>query len=368
MNFLLFAIKLLWNNLGLYDIFLYDILKGECHVMALLAVQNLSIRFQTHKNAPTVVDQVSFEVSRGEILALVGESGCGKSISCLSLTRLLPSPPAITTADKVEFEVSKDQYVDLFQLSNRKLRKIRGGGIAYIFQEPSVSLNPVFRIGSQIAEVLELHRPEVTDVQTETIELLRAVGIPAPEERIKAFPHELSGGMQQRVMIAMALAGNPDLLVADEPTTALDVTIQSQILELIDRIRRERQMAVILVTHNLGIVAQLADRVAVMYAGRIVESAPARELVNHPSHPYTQALLQAVPRLGSESGRLASIPGHVPAPEDYTPGCRFYNRCNRCAKLSSESQRCCQEVVPQEQTLTPEHRCACHFLAGNSDT
>ena len=329
--------------------------------MVLLNVQNLSIRFRSVGRMLPVVDRISFEVSRGEILALVGESGCGKSISCLSLTGLLPSPPAFASADCVEFETGKGERVDLFRLPPRRLWKIRGGGIAYIFQEPSVSLNPVFRVGDQIAEVLELHRPEVADVRSKVIELLKDVGIPAPETRIDAFPHEMSGGMQQRVMIAMALAGNPDLLVADEPTTALDVTIQAQILELIDHIRREREMAVILVTHNLGIVAQLADHVAVMYAGNIVEYATARELVEQPKHPYTLALLRAVPHLGGESGRLSTIPGHVPPPEHFPAGCRFSDRCELCAQLDPESQRRCREVPPESRVLSPGHRCACHF-------
>ena len=325
--------------------------------MALLSVNNLRIDFLSGDRRLPVVSGVSFCVERGKILALVGESGCGKSISCLALTRLLPTPPAFPAADSVEFDTG--ETVDLFRLSPRKLRKFRGGRIAYIFQEPSVSLNPVFRIGAQIAEVIELHRPEVTDVRGEVIELLRQVGIPAPESRINAFPHELSGGMQQRVMIAMALAGNPELLIADEPTTALDVTIQAQILELIDRLRRERNMAVILVTHNLGIVAQLADFVAVMYAGSLVEYAPARKLVDHPRHPYTRALLAAVPKLGGGGGRLSTIPGHVPSPDEFPAGCRFSDRCARAKSLSPELAARCRDERPPLRELSPGHRCAC---------
>ena len=326
--------------------------------MALLTVKNLCIAFGSR--APHVVDNVSFEVERGEILALVGESGCGKSISCLALTSLLPTPPARVSADAILFREGAEE-IDLARVSARRLRKVRGGGIAYIFQEPSVSLNPVFRIGSQIAEVLELHRPEVTDRRAEVVELLKLVGIPAPETRVDAYPHELSGGMQQRVMIAIALAGNPKLLIADEPTTALDVTIQAQILELIDDLRRKRDMAVILVTHNLGIVAEKADRVAVMYAGNIVEYAATGQLLKHPSHPYTRALLKAVPHLGGESGRLSTIPGHVPPPEHFPAGCRFSDRCELCAQLDPESQRRCREVPPESRVLSPGHRCACHF-------
>ena len=311
--------------------------------MALLTVKNLCIAFGSR--APHVVDNVSFEVERGEILALVGESGCGKSISCLALTSLLPTPPARVSADAILFREGAEE-IDLARVSARRLRKVRGGGIAYIFQEPSVSLNPVFRIGSQIAEVLDLHRPEVTDRRAEVVELLKLVGIPAPETRVDAYPHELSGGMQQRVMIAMALAGNPKLLIADEPTTALDVTIQAQILELIDDLRRKRDMAVILVTHNLGIVAEKADRVAVMYAGNIVEYAATGQLLKHPSHPYTRALLKAVPHLGGDGKRLSTIPGHVPSADDFAPGCRFSDRCERFETLSEAEREQCRNCIP----------------------
>ena len=311
--------------------------------MALLTVKNLCIAFGSR--APHVVANVSFEVERGEILALVGESGGGKSISCLALTSLLPPPPARVSADAILFREGTEE-IDLARVSARRLRKVRGGGIAYIFQEPSVSLNPVFRIGSQIAEVLELHRPEVTDRRAEVVELLKLVGIPAPETRVDAYPHELSGGMQQRVMIAMALAGNPKLLIADEPTTALDVTIQAQILELIDDLRRKRDMAVILVTHNLGIVAEKADRVAVMYAGNIVEYAATGQLLKHPSHPYTRALLKAVPHLGGDGKRLSTIPGHVPSADDFAPGCRFSDRCERFETLSEAEREQCRNCIP----------------------
>ena len=304
--------------------------------MALLTVKNLCIAFGSR--APHVVDNVSFEVERGEILALVGESGCGKSISCLALTSLLPTPPARVSADAILFREGAEE-IDLARVSARRLRKVRGGGIAYIFQEPSVSLNPVFRIGSQIAEVLEHRRAEV-------VELLKLVGIPAPETRVDAYPHELSGGMQQRVMIAMALAGNPKLLIADEPTTALDVTIQAQILGLIDDLRRKRDMAVILVTHNLGIVAEKADRVAVMYAGNIVEYAATGQLLKHPSHPYTRALLKAVPHLGGDGKRLSTIPGHVPSADDFAPGCRFSDRCERFETLSEAEREQCRNCIP----------------------
>lgn len=327
----------------------------------MLEVNNLCVDFLSGRRMLPVVSGVSFSVRRGEIFALVGESGCGKSASCLALTRLLPTPPAAPRADSVVFE-SASGRVDLFTLSPRRLRKIRGREIAYIFQEPATSLNPVFRIGVQIAEVLALHRPDVSDRRAETIELLRRVGIPDPAGRVDAFPHELSGGMQQRVMIAMALAGKPSLLIADEPTTALDVTIQAQILELIDRIRHENRMGVILVTHNLGIVAQLADRVAVMYAGRIVERGRTAELLANPRHPYTRSLLEAVPRFGGD-GRLATIPGVVPSPDNFPLGCRFFGRCERCEKLPEELQRRCREVVPEEIVVTEGHSLCCHAVA-----
>ena len=317
--------------------------------MALLTVKNLCIAFGSR--APHVVDNVSFEVERGEILALVGESGCGKSISCLALTSLLPTPPARVSADAILFREGAEE-IDLARVSARRLRKVRGGGIAYIFQEPSVSLNPVFRIGSQIAEVLELHRPEVTDRRAEVVELLKLVGIPAPETRVDAYPHELSGGMQQRVMIAMALAGNPKLLIADEPTTALDVTIQAQILELIDDLRRKRDMAVILVTHNLGIVAEKADRVAVMYAGRIVEIAPTEELFGHPVHPYTRLLLASAPVPDPDRRRELPKAGEVADAGNLPPGCAFAPRC-------PEAGKGCAAEVPELLPVGPDHFAAC---------
>ena len=328
--------------------------------MALLNVKNLEIGFQSggRKLVP-VVSGVSFSVDRGEILALVGESGCGKSISCLALTGLLPTPPARVRADSIRFD-GKSGSFELSAMSPRQLRKMRGGRIGYIFQEPSVSLNPVFRIGDQIAEVLALHRPEVTDRHAEVVELLRQVGIPAPETRIAAYPHELSGGMQQRIMIAMAIAGNPELLIADEPTTALDVTIQAQILELLDSLRRERDMAVILVTHNLGIVAQLADRVAVMYAGNLAEYGRVRDVLDSPRHPYTRALLAAVPHLGGDGGELATIPGHVPSPEECPAGCRFFGRCARAETLPEALRRRCRTERPLESNEGNSHLVFCH--------
>ena len=326
--------------------------------VSLLEVKNLSVGFRDGRKVLPVIDGVSFSVDRGGILALVGESGCGKSASCLALTRL-NAGSAVIRADSARFEGRKGT-VELLKLSSRELRKVRGGGIAYIFQEPLSSLNPVFRIGDQIAEVLALHRSDVTDCEAETLRLLAAVGIPDPAARMMNFPHELSGGMQQRVMIAMALAGNPELLIADEPTTALDVTIQAQIIELLADLRRRRGTAVILITHNFGVVAQLADHVAVMYAGRIVESAPVRELIASPRHPYTRALLAAVPELGGDSRRLVTIPGQVPAPADFPAGCRF---CTRCGAIPKGCEARCRGMVPPAVEAAPGHRVSCWNFA-----
>ena len=332
--------------------------------MALLEVKNLSIAFRGGAHPARVVSDVSFELGPGEVLALVGESGCGKSISCLSLTSLLSPHLAEVTSDGIIYELRTGEKVDLSKLSARRMRRVRGGEIAYIFQEPAASLNPVLTVGRQIAEVIELHRPEIEDPEPEAIRLLEQVGIPAPETRLRAFPHELSGGMQQRVMIAMALAGRPRLLIADEPTTALDVTIQAQILELLRELRAEYDLAVILVTHNLGIVAEIADRVAVMYAGNIVECAATAQLLKHPAHPYTRALLSAVPVLGRRNGRLNTIPGVVPRPENYPAGCRFAPRCPVSENVSAAERERCGGCVPPAVRVAPGHYCRCLFASG----
>ena len=251
---------------------------------------------------------------------------------------------------------------ELADTTSRQLNKVRGGHIAYIFQEPTASLNPVMRIGAQISEVLKLHRPEIKDHKTEIISLLKQVGITGAENRINAYPHELSGGMQQRVMIAMALAGNPELLIADEPTTALDVTVQAQILELLDSLRKERNMAVILISHNLGVVSQLADHIAVMYAGTIVESGTASDLLFSPRHPYTRALLAAIPVLGDNRSELNTIPGIVPAPGNFPEGCRFSGRCTLCDSLSKELNTRCFRELPPMCEVSPGHFVRCHAI------
>src|SRR2546423_8019949 len=292
----------------------------------LLEVRNLHTQFPTRAGLVRAVDGVSFYIDRGELLGLVGESGCGKSITALSIMRLI-APPGKIISGEILFDGK-----DLLKLSDAEMRQMRGDDIAMIFQDPMTSLNPVFTVGEQIAEALRLHR-KMTHKQARqaTIEAMREVTIPDPARRVDDYPHQLSGGMRQRVMIAMALACNPKLLIADEPTTALDVTIQAQILELLDDLRKQRELAVLLITHDLGVVAEVADRVAVMYTGRIVEESPVDELFARPKHPYTEGLLRSVPKLTStqiiRKERLETIEGVVPKPTDLPPGCHFAPRC-----------------------------------------
>jgi oligopeptide/dipeptide ABC transporter ATP-binding protein len=330
--------------------------------MYLLEVNKLSVDFLVGGKALPAVTEASFSVSKGEILALVGESGCGKSVTCMALARLVPEPPGVYSAGSIRFLHNGKEY-DVLTLNRKDLREFRRHRISYIFQEPSASLNPVFRVGDQIAESIFLRTGtnDDKDVRDEIISLLRQVGIPEPEQKMKSYPHELSGGMQQRIMIAMALASQPDLLVADEPTTALDVTIQAQILELLRSIRKEKEMSIILVTHNLGIVADMADRVVVMYAGHVVESAGTAEIMEKPLHPYTMALLSAVPKLGRISGKLSTIPGNVPSPANYPRGCRFYGRCQLAESLSGEKQALCASTVPEILEKHKGHSCRCHY-------
>jgi peptide/nickel transport system ATP-binding protein/oligopeptide transport system ATP-binding protein len=289
--------------------------------MNLLEIKNLKMDFGTGADALRAVDGASLTIGAGETVCLVGESGCGKSVTALSIAQLVPTPPANYVGGEILLNGR-----DVLKMSNRELRGIRGGVVSYVFQEPGASLNPVFRVGSQIKESLKLHQPEKAN-DAEVIRLLKLVGIPAPESRIKNYPFEMSGGMQQRVMIAMALASEPKLLVADEPTTALDVTIQAQILELLHDLKQRLGMAILLITHNLGIVGDMADRVAVMYAGQIVELSPAKELLRRPLHPYTKALINSVPKLAGGASRLSAIPGNVPRIGNFPPGCRFAPRC-----------------------------------------
>ncbi len=312
-----------------------------------LAVDDLTIRFDGH--GVDLVDGASFRLGRGETLCLVGESGCGKSITALAVMGLLASPPARITRGRAVF-----QGEDLLAMPRQRLADLRGNRLAMIFQEPMTSLNPAFRIGDQIAEAVVRHNGGSQQAARErALDMLRRVRIPAAEKRLDAYPHQLSGGMRQRVMIAMALVNRPDLLIADEPTTALDVTIQAQILALIAELQREVGMAMILVTHDLGVVAEVADRVAVMYAGRFVETGPVDAIFSDPQHPYTLGLIGSLPSLGKREGRLATIAGSVPPPQRFPVGCRFATRC------PFADTRCANEVPPLVETATPGHRVAC---------
>ncbi len=302
--------------------------------MPLLEIRQLAIEFRDGDRVLRAVDGVSLALDAGKTLCLVGESGCGKSLTALSIARLVPTPPARYAGGEILLEGR-----DVLRLNARELQQIRGGVVSYVFQEPGASLNPVFRVGAQIKEMLQLHRPNAA-TDAEVVRLLKLVGIPAPESRARDYPHQLSGGMQQRVMIAMALASEPKLLAADEPTTALDVTIQAQILELLRDLQQRLGMAILLITHNLGIVGDMADHVAVMYAGQIVEEAPAADLLRRPLHPYTKALINSVPKLSGGAQRLVTIPGSVPRLGEIPPGCRFAPRCPMakadCGKASPE--------------------------------
>ncbi len=289
----------------------------------ILSVEGLTTEVRTEQGRFRAVDSVSFGLHPGEVLGIVGESGCGKSMTALSILGLVPQPAARITAGRVLFEGR-----DLLRLPERELRRVRGASISMIFQEPMTSLNPVFTIGDQVSETLRLHeRLGRRAARARAVELLAKVGIPAPAERLDAYPHELSGGMRQRVMIAIALACNPKVLLADEPTTALDVTIQAQILDLLERLQAELGMAVVIITHDLGIVAEFAHRVLVMYAGRVIEEGPVEAIFEHPAHPYTRGLLASLPDLEGESERLVAIPGSVPQLGELGPGCRFAPRC-----------------------------------------
>jgi peptide/nickel transport system ATP-binding protein len=321
----------------------------------LLVVEDLRTQFSTRRGALKAVDGVSFALTPGETLAIVGESGCGKSVTALSLMRLVPDPPGRIVSGSVRLA-----GVDLLTLTEEAMRDVRGKDIAMIFQEPMTSLNPVLTVGSQIAEVLLLHEPlSRGQAWQKAIEMLRLVRIPEPEQRAKSYPHQLSGGMRQRAMIAMALACNPKVLIADEPTTALDVTIQAQILAIILDLQRKLGTAVILITHDLGVVAETAQRVIVMYAGRKVEEASVDDLFAHPQHPYTHGLMASIPRLdllrGNENGgadRLQEIPGMVPSLADLPAGCAFAPRC-------TYAEDRCRAAIPAYEEKRPGHFAAC---------
>ncbi len=325
--------------------------------MALLEVENLQTHFRTPDGVNRAVDGVSFSVASGETLAIVGESGCGKSVTAMSILRLIPEPPG-KIAGAIRFNGR-----DLLALSDREMRQIRGNDISMVFQEPMTSLNPVLTIGRQITETIMLHEGvSRTDGDKRSIDILRLVNIPEPERRLTQYPHELSGGMRQRVMIAMALACNPKLLIADEPTTALDVTVQAQILDLMRQLKARTGAAIVLITHDLGVVAEMAERVVVMYAGRKVEEASVRDLFARPRHPYTRALLASIPHLETktrretktpgERVRLAEIPGVVPSLKSKIPGCHF---AARCASVTDH----CHTAPPALEEKAKGHFAAC---------
>ena len=322
--------------------------------MALLEVENLQTHFGTMDGVVRAVEGLSFHIDAGETLGIVGESGCGKSVTSMSILRLIPEPPG-KIAGSIRFEGR-----DLLTVSESEMRAIRGNAISMIFQEPMTSLNPVLTVGKQIGETVRLHQGmNARDAEAKAVEMLTLVGIPAPERRVREYPHQLSGGMRQRVMIAMALACNPRLLIADEPTTALDVTIQAQILDLMRDLKTRMGSAIMLITHDLGVVAEMAQRVVVMYAGRKVEEAPVNEIFANPMHPYTRGLLGAVPKLGSSlveggRGKLAEIAGLVPSLRKPIVGCAFAGRCSMVTDF-------CRQVAPAIEAKAPRHSVACHY-------
>ncbi len=298
----------------------------------LLEIENLKMTFDTEEGRVTALDGVSLCVYPGETVALVGESGCGKSVTSLSILRLIPSPPGRVEEGSIRFEEE-----DLLTKSERQMQEIRGRDISMIFQEPMTSLNPVFTCGSQLMEAIGRHqRLTKAQAKEKVLDMLRLVGIPLPEQRFDEYPHQMSGGMRQRVMIGMALCCTPKLLIADEPTTALDVTIQAQILDLLIKLRKKMGMAILLITHDMGVVAEMAERVVVMYAGKVIEEAPARDLFKTPAHPYTRGLLDSIPRLDVKEDELKTIPGNVPSLGSMPQGCRFHPRCPHARALCAE--------------------------------
>ncbi|MBI4558908.1 MAG: ABC transporter ATP-binding protein [Candidatus Hydrogenedentes bacterium] len=313
-----------------------------------LSIRDLRTYFKMDAGEARAVDGVSLDIPAGKTLALVGESGCGKSVTALSILRLVPDPPGRIVSGEIFYKGT-----DLVGLPETKMREIRGSAVSMVFQEPMTSLNPVFRVGNQIAAAVRLHRDlSRKDARAETVRLLAEVGIPSPEDRVDDYPHQMSGGMRQRVMIAMALACNPDLLIADEPTTALDVTIQAQILDLLRKLQAQRGMAILLITHDLGIVAENAHEVAIMYAGKIVEHASVHELFTNPRHPYTLGLFESRPRVGDMRQRLLAISGQVPAATNFPPACRFHPRCPYVIDV-------CRREEPVFEEVAEGHWAAC---------
>ncbi len=321
--------------------------------MPLLDIRHLSTHFNTPQGTVRAVDDVSLMVAAGDVLGIVGESGCGKSVLSLSILRLLPMPPAFFAGGQILFDGQ-----DLLKASSEEVRRIRGNRISMIFQEPMTALNPVFTIGNQLAEVFQVHEAMGRSQALEkSVEMLETVGVPAPQRRVKEYPYQLSGGMRQRVMIAMALACRPALLIADEPTTALDVTIQAQILELMNKMREELQTAIVIISHDLGVIAETAKRVAVMYTGQIMESADTLSLFDNPLHPYTRGLMRAIPSLemNADKGELYEIAGVVPSLTALPPGCPFNPRCPRVGDI-------CRQQLPELREAGPGHRVACWMV------
>ena len=321
----------------------------------LLSIKNLSTYFFTEAGVAQAVQDVSFSIKKGKTFALVGESGCGKSVTALSIMRLVPDPPGKTVGGDITFE---DR--NLLAVSEKEMRHVRGNKIAMIFQEPMTSLNPVFTVGNQIVEAIKLHQKKSTSqAWTDAAEMLRKVGVADPDRRVLEYPHQMSGGMRQRVMIAMAVSCEPALLIADEPTTALDVTIQAQILDLLDELQAQNGMSILLITHDLGVVAERADDVAVMYASRIVEVADSELLFEKPLHPYTQGLLRSLPRLGLTAKHLQTISGAVPEPLHFPAGCKFHPRCS----VGCRDKRC-QTSEPKLREVQPGRYVACWYAPG----
>jgi len=318
----------------------------------LLTVKDLKIYFHILAGTVRAVDGVDFHVDQGETLGVVGESGCGKSVSAMALLQLIPMPPGELVEGRTEFE-----GLDLLRLETHRIQQVRGNRISMIFQEPMTSLNPVFTIGNQIGEAIQLHQGlSARQAEEKAVEMLDLVGIPDPRRRVKEYPHHLSGGMRQRVMIGMALSCNPALLIADEPTTALDVTVQAQILELMLDLQKKINMSILMITHNLGVIAEVANRVIVMYCGRIVESANVHSIFHNPLHPYTRQLLASVPHLGADQTRLQEIPGVVPNLYNLPPGCDFHPRC-------AEAAESCKLQRPELNEMEPGHWVACGRVA-----
>ena len=317
----------------------------------LLQVKNLRTEFTSPLGVARAVDGVGFELDSGQTLGLVGESGCGKSVTALSIMRLIPSPPGRIVGGEVIFKGR-----DLLKLEEEEMRTVRGNQISMIFQEPMTSLNPVFTVGDQIMEVIRLHQGlKGKEAEEKAAQALHQVGIPSPQRRLKSYPHQMSGGMRQRVMIAMAISCGPELMIADEPTTALDVTIQAQIMELIEDLQKKTGLAMLLITHNLGVVAETADEVAVMYLGQIVERAPVKKLFAAPLHPYTQALLASLPNPEAPQAGLSTIEGTVPSIFELPVGCRFKDRCPQRFEACDRAP----DYLPQEE----EHLVRCHLYA-----